>query len=59
MVYTMTNLYKILDTETLNWADYKYNHCDGNCEKCPCKDVQYSCSYIHDQIRKELNLRGE
>lgn len=55
----MTNIYKELDTETLNWMDYKYEHCNGRCEECPCKDIQYGCGYIHDQIIKELNLRKE
>lgn len=55
----MKNLYKDLDTETLNWMNYRYEHCDGACEKCPCHDVSYYCSYIHDQVRKELNRRGE
>lgn len=59
MVLKMTNIYKELDTETLNWMDYKYEHCDGACEKCPCSDVSYHCSYIHDEVRKELNQRGK
>lgn len=59
MVFKMKNLYEVLDTETLNWMDYKYEHCDSRCEECPCRDAQYGCSYIHDQIRRELNLRGE
>lgn len=51
-----------LETETtkeLLYANYRYEHCDGNCDSCPCYNEDYRCSYIHDEIRKELNSRGE
>lgn len=54
----MSNL-ETMDLDSLKYADYKYEHCDGNCEKCPCSNVCYDCSYIHDEIVKELQRRGE
>lgn len=53
----MKNLYKDLDTETLIWMDYKYKHCDGQCDKCPNNDISYYCSYIHELEKKELERR--
>lgn len=46
-------------TKDLLYADYRYKHCDGDCESCPCQNEDYDCSYIHDEIIKELNLREE
>ena len=46
-------------TKELLFANYRYETCDGNCEKCPCYNEDYPCYKIHDEIRKELNLRGE
>lgn len=57
MVLKMTLEYA--STEALLYAKYRYEHCDGDCESCPCKDVQYRCSYIYEETKKELNLRDE
>lgn len=55
----MKNLFKDLDTKTLKWMDYRWEHCNGRCEECACGDVSYHCGYIHDQVKKELQRRGE
>lgn len=46
-------------TKELQYADYRYEHCDGNCENCPCHNEDRACYETHDEIRRELNLRGE
>lgn len=46
-------------TKDLLYADYRYKHCDGDCDSCPCYNEDYECSETHDEIRKELNQRGE
>lgn len=46
-----------IETKELLYMDYRFNHCDGDCESCPCKTEGYRCSYIHDEVRKELNNR--
>lgn len=56
---TLRATYKDLDTETLNWMDYKFKHCDDNCEKCPCNSISYRCEYIHKLAKDELNRRKE
>ena len=56
---TLRATYKDLDTETLRWMDYKFKHCNSDCEKCPCHDVSYHCGYIHDEVKKELSRRRE
>lgn len=55
----MKNLYKDLDTETLNWMSYKFEHCDGQCINCPCHDISFYCGYVNEQVKKELQKRGE
>lgn len=49
-----------MDTKQLLYAEYRYNHCDGKCESCPCHSEEgFFCYKIHEEIRKELNKRGE
>ena len=55
----MKNMFKELDTETLKWMNYKWASCRGFCEECPCHDTSYYCSYIHDEVKKELSRRKE
>lgn len=57
MVLKMTLEYA--STKDLLYANYRYEHCDGDCESCPCHNEDYDCSETHDEIRKELNLREE
>jgi len=54
---TLRATYKELDTETLKWMDYKYEHCNNDCEKCPCNDISYRCSFIHELAKKEIERR--
>lgn len=46
-------------TKDLLYADYRYKHYDGDCDSCPCHSEDNRCSKTHDEIKKELNLRGE
>lgn len=46
-----------MTTKELLYADYRYKHCDGDCNSCPCYNDDYSCYEIHDEIRAELNER--
>jgi hypothetical protein len=57
MVLKMT--LETASTKDLLYADYRYEHCDGDCESCPCHNEDYACNETHDEIRKELNLRRE
>jgi hypothetical protein len=54
---TLRATYKNLDTEALRWMDYKFKHCNSDCEKCPCNDISYRCEYIHALAKDELNRR--
>nr|DAV60495.1 MAG TPA: TRYPSIN INHIBITOR INHIBITOR, BETA-TREFOIL FOLD, KUNITZ.24A [Microviridae sp.] len=54
---TLRATYKNLDTETLKWMDYKFKHCNSDCENCPCNDISYRCGFIHELAEKELSRR--
>lgn len=41
----------------LHYMKYRYEHCNGDCESCPCKVEGYRCRYIYDEAIKELNKR--
>lgn len=43
-----------VNVKALLYAKYRYNHCDGDCESCPCHSIEYHCSTVYDEIRKEL-----
>nr|DAG34023.1 MAG TPA: protein of unknown function (DUF5417) [Caudoviricetes sp.] len=45
-------------TKDLLYADYRYKHCDGDCNSCPCYNEDYSCSEMYKEIRAELDIRG-
>lgn len=45
-------------TETLLYAKYRYEHCDGDCESCPCSSIEYRCRTMYDEIKKELEKRN-
>lgn len=48
---------ELMDTNTLLYGNYRYKHCDGDCDSCPCHYEGYRCSYINKEIEKELDKR--
>lgn len=48
-----------MNTKDLLFVDYRYEHCDGDCSSCPLYNEDFCCYEIHDEIRAELNKRGE
>lgn len=49
--------FKEVNKKSLMWIKYKYEHCNGECDRCPCCDCGYYCSTIYDEAIKELNRR--
>ena len=47
------------NTKQLIYMVHRYEHCDGDCESCPCKVEGYRCRYIYDEAKKELEEREE
>ena len=41
----------------LLYASYRYKHCDGDCDSCPCHNEDYDCSDIYARITSELDRR--
>ena len=48
---------ELMDTSTLLYGNYRYKHCDGDCDSCPCHYEGFRCSYINKEIEKELDKR--
>lgn len=51
------NNFQNIDTKELLYKKYRYEHCDGDCESCPCKVEGYQCRYVYDETKKELEKR--
>lgn len=34
----------------LLYASYRYKHCDGDCDSCPCFNEDYDCSEVFTKI---------
>lgn len=41
----------------LLYASYRYKHCDGDCDSCPCFNEDYDCSEVFTKIEAELDRR--
>ena len=50
---------KDLRTEDLRRIVYKYEHCTGYCEKCPCKTSVGNCIDKYEEAVKDLEKREE
>lgn len=48
---------EIASVKDLLYASYRYKHCDGDCDSCPCSNEDYDCSEVFDKIESELNRR--
>ena len=42
----------------LLYAEYRYKHCNGDCDGCPCYNEDVDCSEIYKEIAAELDGRG-
>ena len=54
----MTSLWFASD-EYILYMKYRYEHCNGDCESCPCKVEGYYCRYVYEEITKELDERDK
>lgn len=43
----------------LMYASYRYKHCSGACDRCPCYNEDYDCSEVYAEIESELDRRGK
>lgn len=41
----------------LLYASYRYKHCDGDCNSCPCFNEDLDCSEVNKEIEAELDER--
>ncbi len=48
-----------MGTKQLLYAKYRYNHCDGDCESCPCHSEEgFYCRVVYKKVMEELDKRG-
>lgn len=52
----MNSLWFASDT-LLIYMKYRYEHCDKDCESCPCKVEGYHCRYVYEETTKEIDKR--
>ena len=49
--------FEAVNKKSLMWIKYKYEHCNGECDRCPVCVCGYDCSTIYDETIKELDER--